>query len=411
MTEAISTTPHTALPLPTRRHDPLDPPPEFDRIRQEQPATRLAFPDGHLGWLFTRYEDVRAGLADTRLSSHLPRRTSPVRITPLTEEDIEPFANDRSLINTDPPDHTRLRRLLTGQFTVRRMRALQPRIDQIVSDHIDAMARGPRPVDLVTVLALPVPSLVICELLGVPYTDRADFQRHSATLLDVTSTREEILTAIRSIREYMGELVRSKREHPTDDILTGLVHADAGGQPLTHDELVAIGVLLLIAGHETTANMIALGTLTLLRDRTRWEQLSAEPQLIPRAVEELLRYLSIVQFGLVRYAKERVELGGVVIQPGEYVVLHLPAANRDPDKFPDPHTLDFHRTNTHHLAFGHGVHQCLGQQLARVELTATFTRLTSRFPNLRLATPPDHVPMRDTMVVYGVRELLVDWDD
>jgi cytochrome P450 len=398
------TTPHleTAAPLPLVRSSPLDPPAEYARLRAEDPVSRLRMPNGQTGWLLTRYSDVRAVLADPRFSSRNGFVFNPVR--PLTPEaEVLLRQTPGQFIGMDPPEHTRFRRMLTGQFTVRRMRELEPRIAEIVSSRLDALA-GP-PVDLVAAFTLPVPSLVICELLGVPYADRADFQRRSRTLLSVTADLAVVLEARQEIRDYITGLVRAKRQHPADDLLSGLARDDT----LTDEELTSVGALLLVAGHETTANMLALGTLTLLRRPDRLAQLAADPALLDRAVEELLRYLTIIQFGLVRLALADVPVGGVLVRAGEPVVASLAAANRDPAHFADPETLDLAREYAPHLAFGHGVHQCLGQQLARTEMRLGFGQLLARFPTLRLAVPPEDVPMREDTIVYGVGSLPVTW--
>jgi cytochrome P450 len=307
----------------------------------------------------------------------------------------------------DPPEHTRYRRLLTGQFTVRRMNALVPDIERIVAEHLDAMARAAHPVDLVQAYALPIPSMVICELLGVPYADRGQFQRWTAILLALDTDWETVRSTADELRAYMLDLVRAKRRLPADDLLGGLIH---GGGELTDDELANMGNLLLIAGHETTANMLALGTLTLLRNPDQLALLRADPALFDEAVEELLRYASIIQFGLLRTATEDVEIGGRWIRAGEPVVVAAAVANRDPARFADGDRLDVTKKYSPHLAFGHGVHQCLGQQLARVELKVGLRALLERFPTLRLAVPVEQLRMRDDMAIYGVHELPVTWD-
>jgi cytochrome P450 len=393
----------TARRIPWQRERSLDPPGEYARLRAEEPVSRLAFPDGVEGWLVSRYEDVRELLADPRISSRNKLGVNPVRPLPPGAEsllDIEPG----QFIRMDPPDHTRYRKLLTGQFTVRRMQALAPRVQQIVDERLDAMAAQPPPADLVQAFALPVPSLVICELLGVPYADRALFQRRSRLLLSMDTDAPTLLRARDELRAYMLDLVRAKKAEPADDLLSGLA-----GQDLTELELVNIGNLLLVAGHETTANMLALGTLLLLQHPDQVEALRADPALVGSAVEELLRYLTIVQFGVVRTALEDLEVGGQRIRAGELVVASLASANRDAEQFADPNALDLAREYAPHLAFGHGVHQCLGQQLARVEMRAGFASLLARFPSLRLAVPPEQVPMRDDTFILGVRELPVTW--
>src|SRR6478609_4505439 len=357
--------------LPRERASVFDPPPVYRRLQASEPVSPLTFPDGRAGWLVTRYDDVRALLADPRMSSRRSLGANPIRLVP---EELKPFLAPQpgQFIGLDPPEHTRYRRLLTGQFTVRRMNALQPRVTEIVDEHLRAMRAAGAPADLVSSFALPVPSLVICELLGV---------------LD---------------------LDRSKRSARGEDLLSGLVHLQAPDR-LDDEELINIGLLLLIAGHETTANMLGLGTFALLQHPAELERLRADPALVNGAVEELLRYLTIVQFGLVRVAAEDVVAGGRTISKGDAVVLSLPAANRDPAHFPDPDRLDLGREYAGHVAFGHGVHQCLGQQLARVEMHVGFTRLLATLPGLRLAVPAEQVRLRDEMFIYGVEALPVTW--
>jgi cytochrome P450 len=347
---------------------------------------------------------VRAVLADPRFSSRRGFLFNPFRPMPTEPENLVGMAPGQFL-GMDPPEHTRYRKTLTGQFTVRRMRVLEPQIARIVGDHLDHLAAAGAPADLVQAFALPVPSLVICELLGVPYADRADFQCRSSTLLCASADLQVVFQARAEMREYMHGLVQAKRRAPGDDLLSDLIRHDS----LVDAELSTMGSTLLIAGHETTANMLALGTLALLQHPGQLAALRARPELVDHAVEELLRYLSIIQFGLIRTALEDVTIADRHIRAGEPVVCSLAAANRDPAHFPEPEQLDVMREYSPHLAFGHGVHQCLGQQLARVELRIGLGALLERFPGLRLAVPPEEVPMRDDMLVYGVRELPVTW--
>jgi cytochrome P450 len=391
--------------LPLQRSCPLDPPAEYRQMQADEPVRRFTFPSGRPGWVVTRYDDVRAVLADPRFSSQRQLGTNPIRVLPPEAEDM--IDQPGMFLTMDPPDHTRYRRLLTGQFTVRRMNALVPQIERIVAEHLDAMERSPRPVDLVQAFALPIPSMVICELLGVPYSDRSDFQRRTATLLSLGVEWETVRRTVDELNAYMLELVTAKRRQPADDLLSGLIH---GGGELTDEELVNIGNLLLLAGHETTANMLGLATVTLLRNPEQLAALRADPTLLAGAVEELLRYVSILQFGLIRVAAEDVQVGARLISAGEPVVVAVMAANRDPARFDDPDHLDVTRQYSPHVAFGHGIHQCLGQQLARVELKAGLGGLLERFPTLRLAVPVEGLRMRDDMSIYGVHELPVTWD-
>lgn len=291
-----------------------------------------------------------------------------------------------------------------GKFTVRRMRELTERVEQITAEHLDAMERQGGPVDLVEAYAQPVPALMICELLGVPYADRELFQRHTTTLLTQSTDQEAQYAALTALQEYLHALVLAKRAEPTDDLLGDLTTSD-----LTDEELTGIGGLLLAAGLDTTANMLAHGTFALLSNPDQLAALRSDPDLADQAVEELMRYLTVAD-PAVRSALEDVELDGRLIKAGETVTLSMQAANRDPEKFPDPDTLDLRRKATGHLGFGHGIHQCLGQQLARVEMRVALPALLTRFPTLRLAVPADEVPLRTGMNIYGVHRLPVTWD-
>jgi cytochrome P450 len=382
--------------LPIERQHPLDPP---DELKNLGPITRMTFPDGHRGWLVTGHHAARELLAHPALSNRLDLARSPVPRP--TAQDIGIVSPPGMFNRMDPPDHTRIRRMLTGQFTVRRMNQLEPRIAEIAHDHLDDIERAGPPADLVPAFALPIPSLVICELLGVPYENRATFHRTSLTLLDLEGKAEDTLAAWNELRGMIGEIVDAKRAKPTDDLLGGLAAEDE----LTREELVTIAMVLLIAGHETTANMLALGTYTLLRNPAQRAALLDDPGA---AVEELLRYLSITHIGPVRAALEDVTIDGHVIRAGESVTISVPAANRDPARFADPDTFDVTRDARGHVAFGYGVHQCLGQQLARIELRIALPALLRRFPSLRLA---GEVRFRDRMAIYGLFTLPVAWDN
>lgn len=284
------------------------------------------------------------------------------------------------------------------------MRQLAERVEQFTIECLDAMEQAGPTVDLVQAFAQPVPALMICELLGVPFADRERFQGQVATLFDQTANVEAKGAAYAALLQYVGELVLAKRAEPTDDLLSDLTASD-----LTDEELAGIGGLLLAAGLDTTANMLALGTFALLSNPDQLDALRADPELAGQTVEELLRYLSVAD-PLLRSALEDIEVEGQLLRAGETVTISVQAANRDPHKFPDPGRLDIHRKATGHMAFGHGAHQCLGQQLARVEMAVAFPALFARFPTLRLAVPPREVPLRDRTNIYGVVSLPVTWD-
>jgi cytochrome P450 len=289
---------------------------------------------------------------------------------------------------------------------------LAPRIEEIVAEHLDAMAAAGPPSDLVPDFARPIPSLVICELLGVPYADREQFQGWTADLLSIHSTEDQIRAGIEALRQYTRDLIADKRTTPDEALIGTLIRAgqdDPDANYLTDEELAGISRLLLIAGHETTANMLALGTYTLLCNPDQLPTMLDSPVGTARAVEELMRYLTIVHFGTIRVAREDIDFRGQHIRAGQTVVTSLAAANRDPNQFGQPDVLDLNREHSQHVSFGHGVHQCLGQQLARVEMQIAFPALFRRFPTLRLAIPVEQVPMRDDMFVYGVHALPVTW--
>lgn len=395
--------------LPTERNaGPFDPPREITELRAARPVSPLIFPDGHAGWLVTGYEEVRQLLADTRFSSRQDIGVlHALDASPDMPVQTEPSPQIPGMfVAMDPPQHTRLRRKLISAFTVKRMKQLEEHIIEIAERQLDEMARLTPPVDLVREFALPLPSLVICEMLGVPYADRDTFQTNSAKFLVRDQPLEEKMAAYGAMMTFLAGLVTGKRAEPGDDILSDL----ARDEDLSIEELTGVSFLLLLAGHETTANMLSLGTFALLEHPGQLAELRADPDLVPDAVEELLRYLAVADI-FYRYATEDLELGGETIPAGSTVVVSLLAANRDPRRFDDPDTLDVHRKARGLVSFGHGVHQCLGQQLARVEMRAGFAALIRRLPTLALAVPAEEVKLRTDMNIYGVHELPVTWTE
>lgn len=411
------------LPEDMIRRDgcPFDPPSGLDRVREQGPVARTVLRNGAEVWMVGGYEEARAVFSDQRFSSDKFRHRDALQLAPEQVADARALAaptrtpatdpdgrQDAMFIFMDPPEHSRLRRLLVGQFTVRRLRALEDRIREICVEHLEAMRAAGSSGDLVSAFALPVPSLVICELLGVPYADRAEFQARAALMLNLHTDDDTRQRVGASFNEYMHRLVAQKRAHPTDDLLSGLIHGDAD-PALTDRELVDIGTILLTAGHETTANMLALGTFALLEHPEQLAALRDDPTLIDGAVEELLRYLSVLHLGLTRVATEDLEVGDVTIPAGDTVLVSVLEANRDPRQWDQPADLDLHRPHHPHVAFGHGVHQCLGQQLARIEMRVGLTEMLDRLPGLRLAVPADEVRLRTDMVVFGVHALPLAW--
>jgi cytochrome P450 len=399
-------------PLPTRPPSgcPFDPPEGLDRLRAEEPLSKVALDDGTWAWLATRYADVRAILGDARFSSDTNTPGYPV--SGMTGGGPRPGAT-RGFIRMDPPEHTRLRRMVTRDFMVKRVEELRPTLQKLTDELCDALERVDRsehPVDLVKALALPLPSLAISLLLGVPYEDHETFQRLTGALLSREISEEDRGAARAELLEYIDRLVESKKSEPGDDILSRLVTERYDKGELTHEDLVAFAVLLLVAGHETTANMIGLSALTLMLDRDTACRLREDPALIRGAVEELLRFHSIIRNGPRRAALEDVEVGGQLIRKGEGVIVAVPSANRDEDVFPDAGRLDIRRPNAqHHVAFGYGIHQCLGQALARAELQVVITTLLRRFPTMRPAVPLEEIRFRTDMVIYGCHALPVTW--
>ncbi|MGN9781623.1 cytochrome P450 [Nonomuraea sp. ZG12] len=387
------------------RRDGFDPVPELAAMRDEERVRRISTPFGVDAWLVTRHADVREVLGDAERFKIARRDMMALPGAPkMTEKEVAAMRAG-NLLSTDPPEHTRLRRLLTPEFTIRRMRRLEPRIRDIVTDHLDAMQSAGSPADLVSSFALPIPSLVICELLGVPYEDRAGFQHRTSRMIDMSVPIEERVRTQLESRAYMGELVARQLVEPGDDLLGMLVreHRD----DVSADELVGIGSLLLLAGHETTSNMLSLGTLALLRHPEQLELLRKEPERIDAALEELLRWLSIVHSGTFKVTTTEVELGGQKLAAGDLVACALPAANRDPALLPDPERLDITRGEPGHVAFGHGVHHCLGAPLARMEMRIAFPALLDRFPGLR--TTGAEPEFRSFSIVYGLASLEVAW--
>ncbi|RBQ18767.1 cytochrome P450 [Spongiactinospora rosea] len=391
------------LPLHMQRNG-LDPAEELARVRDEEGVIKVQTPFGVPAYVICRHEDVRQVLADpARFSSALTPIPGSERMN--AEEAATMRAGQ--LIGFDPPEHTRLRRMLTPEFTVRRMRTLEPRITEIVHAALDDLERAGKPADLVEHFALPVPSLVICELLGVPHADRAEFQDRSARLLDTSLPIDQRVAAQREDRAYMAGLVARAQADPGEDMLGMLVREH--GHDLGTDELVGIAGLLLLAGHETTSNMLGLGTLALLRHPDQLALIRKDPALAEPAVEELLRWLSIVHALPPRTTTADVEVAGHVIPAGSLVICSFPAANRDPAFIDDPATLDITRGAAGHVAFGHGVHHCLGAPLARMEMRIAFPELLRRFPGLALADPHEQAEFRAFSIVYGLRALQVTW--
>ena len=410
MTEMLE----TDLPsFPMARECPMHPPAEYKEIRQQEPISRVRMPDGQLAWLVTGHELSRQVLADPRVSSD---RQHPAFPLALTTEQRKAFQQNsrlsirRSMIGLDAPDHGAHRKMLISEFSVRRMAALRPRIQEIVDQCVDDLLAAPQPADLVEHVSLAVPSLVICELLGVPYEQRHGFHEWTRKLISRTTSPQERMAAADSLNDFLGKLVTEKEAgEPTDDLIGRLIERNREKQVMTHDEIVGTAILLLIAGHETTANMISLGTVALLENPEQKAQVTADSSLLPSAIEEMLRYFSIVESATSRVATDDIEIGGVTIRKDEGVIVSGLAADWDESVFEQPDQLDFNRGARHHVAFGYGVHQCLGQNLARVELEIVFETLFRKAPNLRLAVPADELPYKDDASIYGIYQVPVNF--
>jgi cytochrome P450 len=409
MTETLPDTPAQLPehPMPRAAGCPFDPPPALRELQSSSPISRVRIWDGTTPWLITRYDHVRTLLGDPRVSADTARSGYPHRNAAMLAREQD----QRTFLTMDDPEHARLRRMVTGPFAIRKMEQLRPDVQQIVDDLIDEMLAGPNPTDLVTAFALPVPSLVISRLLGVPYSDHDLFQRNTQVIVRRTSTPEEVAGATRTLTDYLDDLLTVKRKKPEDDLLSKLATERVETGEMTQREAARMGVLLLSAGHETTANMIALGTVALLEHPEQLALLreSEDPAVAARAVEELLRYLTITHSGRRRVATADIEIGGQVIRAGDGIILATDIANRDPEPFPDPDRLDITRDARRHVAFGYGVHQCLGQPLARVELQVVYSTLYRRIPTLALATDADELQFKHDGLVYGVYELPVTW--
>ncbi|MEU3055827.1 cytochrome P450 [Streptomyces griseus] len=396
-----------AFPQPRSARCPFDPSPELRALTDHGPLTRVRSWGGTTPWAVTGHAEQKALLADPRLSAEFSRPGFP---SPVDPQHTHAGGTDLSFVGMDDPEHARLRRMVSGAFTVKRVEALRPVVQRMADEHIDRMLSGPRPADLVTALALPIPSLVISEMLGVPYADHAFFQTNSKTLVSAVATAEERGLAHRTLVDYLHRLVGEKLDSPGDDLLSALAERIRAGE-LTRAGAAAMGVLLLLGGHETTANMISLGTLILLGHPDQLARIrdTDDPAVVAAAVEELLRYLSIVHLGRRRTALEDIEIGGRTIRAGDGVILLGELANRDPAVFPDPDRLDITRNARLHQAFGAGTHHCVGQPLARMELQVIYPTLFRRIPTLRTAEAVDRLPFKYDAVVYGLHALPVTW--
>lgn len=400
------------LPLfPFERPDD-GPPPEYGGLRERGSLQKVRLPNGKAAWLATRYEDVRALLADNRLSADARKEGYPQLSA--SRPVVASTTAVLPINYTDQPEHTRLRRALMPEFTLARVRELKPLIDGVINDLMDRMLGHGAPVDLIRHFALPVPTTVILKLLGIPYADHAFFHERAnrivATDLDPALARQ----AQDELRGRMLEFIRAKEKNPDahDDIIGRLGRDQIRTGNLNYDEACSLCQSLVIAGHETTASTIALGTLSLLRNPGTFARLRDDTslKLVDQAVEEMLRFWSIAHYIGMRVALEDLEYGGVTIKAGDGVLAQIMAANHDPAVFANPGSFDIERRSKHHhVAFGYGIHQCIGQQLARMELRSVFNVLPKRIPTLRLAVPLEELAFKRGALAHGLEALPLTW--
>ncbi|WP_194832972.1 cytochrome P450 [Nocardia sp. XZ_19_369] len=390
---------------PSDRTCPYQLPEPYSQLRDgDDSLRRVTLFDGRPAWVVTKHETARALLADPRLSSDRSHPNFPA-VSPR----FRMFRNGpRVFIALDPPEHTAKRRMLISEFTVKRIKGMRADIERIVHGCLDDLLAAGPPADLVGRFALPVPSLVICRLLGVPYADHELFQDASRRIVQGT-TAAEAIGARAEVEAYLDGLITTLQNQPGPGLLSALAADQLAHGGIDRGELVATAMLLLVAGHETTASMIALSVITLLAHPDQHAALRADPSLIPGAVEELLRYLAIADVGGGRFATADIEIDGHLIKAGDGVLVSNAIANRDGSVFADPDTFDVHRSARHHLSFGYGVHQCLGQNLARLELEVALAALSERVPTLRLAVPVEQLTLRPGSTIQGVNDLPVTW--
>jgi cytochrome P450 len=390
-------------PFPAVKTDPAIPSGQL--YRESEPIFRVRFPSGCEGWLVTRYEDTRMVLSDPRFSRALLYDGAPCMIQP------GDFATgERSILNLDPPDHTRLRRLAAQAFTARKIAALRPMIERLTGDLLDAMAGRTPPVDLLEHFAFPLPTAVMCEILGVPFSERDRFRVWSAKIVaPLEYTPEEVEQGRADGARDMLELVAAKREQPGEDVLSSLVLAQEGDDRLTDAELVDLATQLLLAGHETTVMLIGTGIVLLCTHPDQLAALRADPDLTPGAIEEIMRYDGPIETSLLRVALEDIEIAGTLVKAGEGVLACTGAAHYDPTVFPEPERFDIARRDGTQLGFGHGIHFCLGAALARLEAEVALRGLLSRFPKLDLAVPIEQILWRPPLTTHGPVAVPVTW--
>ncbi|WP_438489828.1 cytochrome P450 [Streptomyces sp. S186] len=406
MSDTATTPQATEAPaFPSDRTCPYQLPQGYAELRDAPgPLHRVTLYDGRQAWVVTKHEAARKLLADPRLSSDRTDANFPA-----TSPRFEAVRESRpAFIGLDPPEHGAKRRMTISEFTVKRIKGMRPEIEEIVHGFLDEMLASGSPADLVSQFALPVPSMVICRLLGVPYADHDFFQDASRRLVQATDAASAS-AARDELGRYMDGLITAFQAEPGSGLVGSLVAEQLANGEIDREELVSTALLLLIAGHETTASMTSLSTITLLAHPEQYAALRDDRSLVPGAVEELLRYLAIADVAGGRVATADIEIEGCLIRVGEGVLVVNSIANRDGTVYEDPDAFDVRRSARHHLSFGFGVHQCLGQNLARLELEVILNALMDRVPTLQLATPVDQLKLRPGTTIQGVNELLVTW--
>ncbi|MCX4530633.1 cytochrome P450 [Streptomyces sp. NPDC002596] len=387
---------------PMNRTCPFDPAPELAELRRRPSISRVRLDfDDSMVWLITKYEDACTVLRDTRFSSDFTRPGFPARLTSRPP-------GPGTFIRMDPPDQTRLRGLLVPEFRLKRVQELRPMIQRIVDRLLDEMIAKGSPADLIESFALPLPFVIITELLGVPDEHREFFYETTNMIGDQSISTAERMTVRTKLRSFLEELVSSKEAHPTGDLLSRILERREGAE-VSREEVIGIATLLMVAGYETVASQIGVSTLVLLQHPEQLAELKADPSLMDDAIEELVRHQTVTDYGARRVATEDVRVGGELIRAGEGVLVVLGSANRDESVFADPDRWDMHRGAREHLGFGFGPHQCPGQLLARAQLEIALNTLFRRLPDLKVATSIEEVPFRGDMFVYGVHRLPVTW--
>ncbi|MFJ2741689.1 cytochrome P450 [Streptomyces sp. NPDC087440] len=391
-------------PFPFRRGCPYAPPQEYEGLITARPVAKVDLAVGGQAWLVTGYDEVRTVLNDSRFSIDRRHPGFPY-IIPTPPQ----FKTNASLLGMDAPEHGRYRKLVAAEFTARRIRDMRATVQTCVDACIDAMVAQGDSADLVPALSLPVPTAVITELLGIPADEHEFFHSCTRKMLNGSATAKERGEGLLGLEAFLDRQITAKEKDPGEDLLSRVVVRFREAGLTDRAELVSMARLLLVAGHETSANMISLGTLTLLQHPEQLELLTSDPSLVPGAVEELLRVLSLADLSANRVAAEDVEIGGVLIRAGEGVIASGIGANFDPTAFENPTAFDIRRPGRRHVAFGYGPHLCVGADLTRLELEVVFGTLFTRLPGLRALKPVDELPYKDRTIIYGVHEMPVAW--